>query len=69
VSNGTLRVELRHLFVDGRGHVMAVHQFTAEHGGKSLDMAGGIVFRIIGDKITDLDECVEDMTATDDFWA
>jgi hypothetical protein len=32
-------------------------------------MTGGIVFRIVGEKITDLDECVEDIAAVDDFWA
>lgn len=68
-TNGTLRAELRNLFVDGRGHVIAVHQITAEQAGKKLDMAGGIVFRIVGEKATDLDECVEDIAAADEFWA
>ncbi|GAA1938529.1 nuclear transport factor 2 family protein [Kitasatospora viridis] len=68
-TNGTFRVDLRHVLVDGRGHVMSVHRFTAERAGKRIDMTGGIVFRVIGEKITDLDECVEDMTATDEFWA
>ncbi|MFE9427538.1 nuclear transport factor 2 family protein [Kitasatospora sp. NPDC006697] len=66
---GTFRVEMEHLFVDGRGHVMSVHRFTAERAGRTIDMLGGIVFRIIGEKITDLDECVEDMAATDEFWS
>ncbi|HEY8979719.1 MAG TPA: hypothetical protein VIU15_09085 [Streptomyces sp.] len=30
---------------------------------------GGIVFRIVGDKITDLDECVEDIGVGNAFWA
>jgi ketosteroid isomerase-like protein len=68
-TNGTVRVDLREALVDGRGHVMAVHRVTAERGGKKIDMMGGIVFRIIGDKITDLDECVADMTESDDFWS
>jgi ketosteroid isomerase-like protein len=68
-TNGTLRVELRHVLVDGRGHVMALHQFSAERGGKKLDVAGGIVFRIIGEKASDLDECVEDIDVADEFWA
>ncbi|MFI9104448.1 nuclear transport factor 2 family protein [Streptomyces fildesensis] len=68
-TNGTLRVELRSVFVDGRGHVMAVHQVSAERAGKKIDMAGGIVFRVIGEKITDLDEYVEDMAVADDFWS
>lgn len=68
-TNDTFRVEMRHLFVDGRGHVMSVHQLSGERAGKKIDLAGGIVFRIVGEKITDLDECVEDLTAADDFWA
>lgn len=32
-------------------------------------MVGGIVFRIVGDKITDLDECVEDLDVLDEFWS
>ncbi|MFF7247312.1 nuclear transport factor 2 family protein [Embleya sp. NPDC008237] len=68
-TDGTFRVELRHLFVDGRGHVMSVHRATGKRAGKLLDQMGGIVFRIVGEKITDLDECVEDMTAAEDFWA
>src|SRR5689334_7497498 len=59
-TNGTMRVQLRYLLVDGRGHVVSVHRFTAERQGRSIDETGGIVFRIVGDKITDLDECVED---------
>ncbi|MFE3199903.1 nuclear transport factor 2 family protein [Embleya sp. NPDC059237] len=68
-SDGTFRVELQHLFVDGRGHVMAVHRATARRADKALDQAGGIVFRIVGDKVSDLDECVADLEAADAFWA
>ena len=52
---------MQHLFADGRGHVMSVHRFTARRGGKNVDAMGGIMFRIVGEKITDLDECVEDI--------
>ena len=68
-SDGTFAVELSHVLVDGRGHAVAVHRFTAERKGKRIDERGGIVFRIIGDKMTDLDECVEDIDKTDDFWS
>lgn len=68
-TGGTMRVQLRYLLVDGRGHVMALHRFTAERQGKQMDETGGIVFRIVGDKITDLDECVENMDASNEFWA
>ncbi|MYS31752.1 nuclear transport factor 2 family protein, partial [Streptomyces sp. SID7804] len=36
---------------------------------KHLDEDGGIVFRIVGDKMTDLDECVADIDAMNDFWS
>ena len=67
-SAGTMRVELQHLFTDGRGHVMSMHHVTAERAGKELDAMGGIMFRIVGDKITDLDECVEDLDVVNRFW-
>jgi len=67
-TGGTMRVEVQHLFVDGRGNVMSVHRVTAERAGKKLDAMGGIMFRLIGDKITDLDECVEDQDVADKFW-
>ncbi|MEG3631393.1 nuclear transport factor 2 family protein [Streptomyces poriticola] len=68
-TGGTVRVELRHVLVDGRGHASTLHRLTADRKGKHLEENGGIVFRIVGDKITDLDECVEDIQASDDFWA
>ncbi|MFC8453221.1 nuclear transport factor 2 family protein [Kitasatospora sp. NPDC057223] len=68
-SGGTFRVELQHLFADGRGHVMSVHRATAERAGRSMDAMGGIMFRIVGEKVTDLDECVADLEVGDAFWA
>lgn len=68
-TNGTFRVDLRNILVDGRGHAVSLHRFTAERNGKRLDEMGGIVFRIVGDKITDLDECVEDIDKGNDFWS
>ncbi|HWG24143.1 nuclear transport factor 2 family protein [Actinospica sp.] len=65
---GTMRVDVQHLFTDGRGHVMSVHRVTAERKGRHLDAMGGIMFRIVGEKITDLDECVEDLDIVDQFW-
>ncbi|MGW3109315.1 nuclear transport factor 2 family protein [Streptomyces sp. NPDC001100] len=68
-TNGTLRVELRNVLVDGRGHAVTLHRFTAERDGRRIDETGGIVFRILGDKITDLDECVEDIDKANEFWS
>ena len=48
---------------------MAVHRFRAERQGRRIDEAGCIVFRIVGDKITDLDECVEDIDTANEFWS
>ncbi|MGW0334079.1 nuclear transport factor 2 family protein [Streptomyces sp. NPDC003011] len=66
---GTLRVELRNILVDGRGHAVAMHRFSAERGGKRIEENACIIFRIVGDKITDLDECIEDIDMADDFWS
>ncbi|GHB33829.1 hypothetical protein GCM10010377_25500 [Streptomyces viridiviolaceus] len=68
-TNGTFRVELSSIAVDGRGHAVGVSRFTAERNGMRLDQTGCIVFRIVGDKVTDLDECVEDMEASNGFWS
>ncbi|MEY9942352.1 nuclear transport factor 2 family protein [Streptacidiphilus sp. MAP5-3] len=68
-TNGTLHVELQNLLVDGRGHVVSVTRTSAERAGRKLDQMDGIVFRIVGDKVTDLDECVEDLDATNEFWS
>ena len=66
---GSVRVVLMNVLVDGRGHAVAVHRFTAERQGRRLDEPGAIVFRIVGDKVTDLDECVEDIDRSNEFWA
>ncbi|MFF4268761.1 nuclear transport factor 2 family protein [Streptomyces sp. NPDC001536] len=68
-TNGTMSAELRSLLVDGRGHVVALHHFTAERKGKRLEENSCIIFRIVGDKATDLDECVEDIDRSNDFWS
>jgi hypothetical protein len=46
-----------------------MHHVTAERGDKKLDADGGIMFKIVGEKVTDLDECVEDLDIGNDFWA
>ncbi|MFI2504716.1 nuclear transport factor 2 family protein [Streptomyces sp. NPDC018972] len=68
-TDGTFTVELRRILVDGRGHAVSLHHLTADRQGRHLDEDGGIVFRIVGDRMTDLDECVADIDAMNDFWA
>ncbi|MBY8879230.1 nuclear transport factor 2 family protein [Actinacidiphila acidipaludis] len=68
-TGGTFKVELQNVLTDGRGHVMAFHRASAERDGRTLDAMEGIVFRIIGEKVTDIDECVEDLDVVDAFWS
>ncbi|MFG2579644.1 nuclear transport factor 2 family protein [Streptomyces malaysiensis] len=65
---GTMRVDLETVMCDGRGHAMTVHRLRAERGNRGIDMKTGNFFTIVGGKITDIDECVEDIDAFDAFW-
>ncbi|MDJ0385881.1 nuclear transport factor 2 family protein [Streptomyces sp. G-G2] len=67
-TNGTLRVDLDAVFADGRGHVMAVHHSRGDRGDRGIEMRGGLFFTLIGNKITDIDECVADIDEMDAFW-
>ncbi|MDQ1045470.1 nuclear transport factor 2 family protein [Streptomyces sp. V4I2] len=68
-TGGTVHAELRNVLVDGRGHAVSVHHFTAERKGKRLEEDAAIVFRIVGDKFTDLEECTDDIDKINEFWA
>ncbi|KAK1180467.1 nuclear transport factor 2 family protein [Streptomyces sp. NBS 14/10] len=68
VTGGTLRVELETLAADGRGHVISVHRCRAEREDRGLDMKEGMFFTIVGGKISDIDECHEDIDASNAFW-
>ncbi|MGP3984023.1 nuclear transport factor 2 family protein [Streptomyces sp. KR80] len=65
---GTLRVDLDSVLGDGRGHVISVHTFRADRGDRGLELREGLFFTIVGGKITDIDECNEDLEAADAFW-
>ncbi|MDX3231191.1 nuclear transport factor 2 family protein [Streptomyces sp. ME19-01-6] len=67
-TGGTLRVELDTLLADGRGHVISAHRCRAEREGRSLDMKEGLFFTIVGGKISDIDECHEDIDVANEFW-
>lgn len=68
LTGGTFRIELEGVYADGRGHVMATHKWHADHGDRGIEMRGGLFFTIIGNKISDIDECVEDIDEADAFW-
>ncbi|MCT4357195.1 nuclear transport factor 2 family protein [Streptomyces sp. Je 1-79] len=68
LTHGTMRVDLKSITVDGRGHAIAAHRFHADRGDRGIEMDGALFFTIVGGKITDIDECVEDMDENDAFW-
>ncbi|MFB7412476.1 MULTISPECIES: nuclear transport factor 2 family protein [unclassified Streptomyces] len=70
LTRGEMRVELLAVSVDGRGHAVAANRFyaTREDKGMGIEMNGALVFTVIGDKISDIDECVEDIDVSDAFW-
>lgn len=68
-TDGTLRVDVEGLFADGRGHVISAMRMRGRRRGRTLDTRGGIFFTMVGGKVTDLDECAEDLDAENEFWA
>ncbi|GAA2790318.1 nuclear transport factor 2 family protein [Streptomyces showdoensis] len=68
LTGGTFRVELKGVFVDGRGHAITAHRFHADRGDRGIEMDGGLFFTLVGDKISDIDECVADIVEADSFW-
>ncbi|WMX45946.1 nuclear transport factor 2 family protein [Streptomyces roseicoloratus] len=68
LTDGTFRVELKGVYPDGRGHVMCVHKWHADRGDRGIEMEGGLFLTIIGEKVSDLDECVADIAESDAFW-
>jgi ketosteroid isomerase-like protein len=67
-TDTSFRVELQHLFTNGRGRVIAIHRTTAERGDKQLDQLRGTIFTIVDDQVVDIDQCDEDIYGSDDFW-
>jgi hypothetical protein len=68
LTGGTFRVELKGVYVDGRGHVISMHRFHADRNDRGIEMDGGLFFTLVGDKISDIDECVADIVESDSFW-
>ncbi|WP_455356120.1 nuclear transport factor 2 family protein [Streptomyces sp. SYSU K217416] len=68
-THGTMRVQLDRVLADGRGHVMSFHTFRADRGDRGLEEHGGLFFTIVGGKISDIDECTEDIDEADAFWS
>lgn len=68
-TGGTLRVDVETVMPDGRGHVISGQHCRAERGNRTLDMQTGLFFTVVGGKISDIDQCVEDIDVADAFWA
>ncbi|MGW1490987.1 nuclear transport factor 2 family protein [Streptomyces sp. NPDC002402] len=68
-TNGSMQVELEAVLADGRGHAMSLHLTRADRGDRGIEIRQGLFFTIVGGKITDIDECSEDIDEEDTFWA
>ncbi|MFF5444837.1 nuclear transport factor 2 family protein [Streptomyces sp. NPDC012888] len=67
-TGGTMQLDLHAVLADGRGHVMSFHTLRADRGDRGIEIRQGLFFTIVGGKITDIDECTEDIEEEDAFW-
>ncbi|MFD9571395.1 nuclear transport factor 2 family protein [Streptomyces sp. NPDC059982] len=68
-TGGTFRVRLDQVLADGRGHAMSFHTATGDRGDRGIEIHEGLFFTIIGGKITDIDQCTQDIDESDAFWS
>lgn len=68
-TNGTMQVQLDAVLADGRGHVMSFHTSRGDRGDHGLEIRQGLFFTIVGGKVTDIDQCTEDIDEEDRFWS
>ncbi|MEV6398816.1 nuclear transport factor 2 family protein [Streptomyces sp. NPDC051907] len=69
MTDGTMQVLLEAVLADGRGHVMSFHTVHADRGDRGIEIRQGLFFTIVGGKISDIDECTEDIDEEDSFWS
>ncbi|MEV7418254.1 nuclear transport factor 2 family protein [Streptomyces sp. NPDC089919] len=67
-TDGTIQVQVESVLADGRGHVMSFHTLRADRGDRGIEIREGLFFTIVGGKITDIDQCTEDIDEEDAFW-
>jgi hypothetical protein len=46
-----------------------VRRATAERAGKRLDQRSALFCVVVGGKVTDTEECVDDLDASNEFWS
>ncbi|MFD7560511.1 MULTISPECIES: nuclear transport factor 2 family protein [unclassified Streptomyces] len=68
-TKGTITIDLHAVLADGRGHVMSFHTLKADRGDRGIEVQEGLFFTIVGGKITDIDECTQDIDEEDAFWS
>ncbi|MEV4685095.1 nuclear transport factor 2 family protein [Streptomyces kurssanovii] len=68
-TDGTMQIQLEAVLADGRGHVMSFHTVRADRGDRGIEIRDGLFFTIVGGKVTDIDECTEDLDEVDAFWS
>jgi ketosteroid isomerase-like protein len=69
LTGGTFRADLVDVYGDGKGHVTAVHQVTANRDGATRVTRGAILFTFVGDRATDMLEMHADLPGDDAFFA
>jgi ketosteroid isomerase-like protein len=67
-TDGSFRVDLEHLYADGRGKVVATHRATAERQGRRLDSRACLIFTVADGMARDIHGCLEDVDAWNEFW-
>jgi len=68
-TDGSFRAELRHVFADDEGRVVAMHHNSGTRAGKRLDVDCWIVFEIKDGRCIDGREYFFDLYAWDEFWS
>ncbi|MEU3772762.1 nuclear transport factor 2 family protein [Streptomyces sp. NPDC032472] len=68
-TKGTMQVDLHMVTVDGRGHAIAVHTLRGDRGDRGIEIQEGLFFTIVGGKISDIDQCTQDIDEEDAFWS
>jgi len=68
-SGGTFKAELRHVYADADGRVVATHRNSGTRNGKKLDVECCIVFEVKDGQIFSGREFFFDTYAWDEFWA
>jgi ketosteroid isomerase-like protein len=68
LTNGTMQAVLGDIYASDHG-VVAMYTAQATRNGRTLNDKYALVFQIVGDKVTDMDDVPQNGTPDDAFWA